>query len=263
MLYDARGVFNRSPKLMIGALALALGGCEAAATNDDGLPSAAESRAFTKLAELTLPNGNRVEFLAPNEASTLVMEHASKETPAITKSLEYSGLSALAIYRKLAPGADVPQTLLDAQNRIDQLLASRPAPTGEPTIEASGEARNTEFETVAQQLTASQFRAKYCQCGNWGEGNVCDTDVQGFRRMKTTDVHYFDGDVNAAGSDVQLTIYTKKWRSWDRSDYFIGEGQERFFHFQSGTFDWDIIADTNGWGYHFHAVTYNGLRKCR
>lgn len=266
MLYDARGVFTRSTTLALGALALALGACEAQL--DEGLPPpAGESRpmATTTLAELTGPTGNRVEFLALDESSILVSEHGSSENPPVTKEPDYVGLSAVAIYQKLAPGAPVPQALLDTQERIDRLMAVSPRRNVEADLSVEGDTKKAvEYETVEQQLTARQFRDRFCRCGNWAKGNLCETDASGVRRLRTDDVHYFDADVNALSSDVGFTIMTRKWWAW--GTHFqarLRRGEERFFHFSSGVADWDISADTAGSRYHFHARAYNGLRACR
>jgi hypothetical protein len=266
MQYHVRSSFNRSSaRVVIGALALALGACDADSSGDQAPPAAGESRELTKLAELTGPTGNRIEFLALDEVSIVVTEHGTTENPPVTKSPEYLGLSAPEIHRKLAPGVAVPGALLEMQDRIDQLIARNPASTEEPTIAVEREESGmpAELDTLDQQLTARQFRSKFCQCGNWAKGNLCETDASGIRRLTTDDVKYFDANLNAISGDASFSIRTRKWWIWsDPWSATVKAGEERSFHFYSGVADWDISADAVGRRYHFAARAYNGVRQC-
>src|SRR6185503_11032902 len=77
------------------------------------------------LAELALDDGSVVQFFEASPGAIVIVQEAPKGVPDVTSS----GLSAMALYERLAPGERVPSALVDAQARVELAHASRPRRT--------------------------------------------------------------------------------------------------------------------------------------
>jgi hypothetical protein len=77
------------------------------------------------LAELALDDGSVVQFFEASPGAIVIVQEAPKGVADVTSS----GLSAMALYERLAPGERVPVALVEAQARVDVAHASRPRRT--------------------------------------------------------------------------------------------------------------------------------------
>lgn len=93
------------------------------------------------LAELALDDGSIVQFLETSPGAIVIVQEAPKGVRDVTSS----GLSAVALYERLAPGEGVPVALVEAQARVEIAHASRPPRTLDRGPTASL-ANNTTFE---------------------------------------------------------------------------------------------------------------------
>lgn len=244
-----------APAASLAAL-LGLAGCEGAIVE----PASPGLEEFKKIGELEASNGNRIEFFEPAPDSYFIIEHASKESPAVTGTGELRGLGPAALYQKLAPGAEVPEQLVRVQAKMDAAPPRKSAGAPQRNIVIG---RDTEagIETAEQALTKEQFSAKYCRC-IWGERFSCWTDQSGFNRDEVNDVKYYDGQLNVTKGKVRLLVDIKTWWSWSRKgDVTVNAGEDKRFYFGQAHLDYDLRADiteADGDRYHYRGVSWNG-----
>src|SRR5204863_9365094 len=93
------------------------------------------------LAELALDDGSVVQFYETSPGAIVIVQEAPKGVADVTSS----GVSALALYQRLAPGDDVPVALVEAQARVELAHASR-APRETKGGTGASLANNTTFE---------------------------------------------------------------------------------------------------------------------
>lgn len=101
------------------------------------------------LAELVLDDGSLVQFFEASPGAIMIVQEAPKGVTDVTSS----GLSAVALYERLAPGGGVPVALAEAQARAELAHAGRPP-------------RETKRGTEASLTNNTTFENTYCS-GSW------------------------------------------------------------------------------------------------
>lgn len=122
------------------------------------------------LAELALDDGSMVQFFEASPGAIVIVQEAPKGVRDVTSS----GLSAAALYARLAPGEGVPAALVEAQARVELAHASRP-----PRMTARGpEASLTNNTTFENTYCSGSWDVIHCRLdrnsGFWAQYNSTD-----------------------------------------------------------------------------------------
>jgi hypothetical protein len=258
--------FGSSRAAMAALLGVGIGftGCEGAIME----PATPGLEEFTKVAEARTHNGNQVEFFEPIPGTFFVIEHASKTSRAVTSGPEFKGLGPVALYQKIAPGAEVPAALAQLQAQFDEALKNAPAasaprdnPDGTTSVAPGSALASNQYA-----LTSAEFRDKHCKC-SWGTSFVCWRNVTGFARHYVEDIHYYDGEINAVRGGIRLAFFIRPWWSWERkASIDVAQNEEKSYHYGAAHIDYDAKSEVQlaeGDLYHYNGVGYNGPRsKC-
>lgn len=120
------------------------------------------------IAQVVLEDGGVVEFYEASPGALVIVQ----EAPTGAADLTNTGLSAVRLYERLAPGERVPQALVEAQARADAARASRPR-TSEPPVQQL--ANNTTFENT---YCSGSWDVIHCRVdrnsGFWAQYNSTD-----------------------------------------------------------------------------------------
>jgi hypothetical protein len=122
------------------------------------------------LAELVLDDGSLVQFMEASPGAIMIVQ----EAPTGVQDVTSSGLSAVALYERLAPGEGVPVVLVEAQARVELAHASRPPHVTKRGTEASL-TNNTTFENT---YCSGSWDVIHCRLdrnsGFWAQYNSTD-----------------------------------------------------------------------------------------
>ena len=87
------------------------------------------------IATLSLDNGNTLDFYEPSPGAVMISEVGRLPNPPVSTKYSLHSMSAVEIYRALAPGQTVPAALVAAQDRVDGRVALEDATGAETSVE--------------------------------------------------------------------------------------------------------------------------------
>jgi hypothetical protein len=167
------------------------------------------------VAEVRLDNGNIVSFVDTGDGSiAITQDHKMGLEPVHTENM-----SAVGVYRAIAPGREVPLALSEAQERADEARASRPA---KPATKNVPWIDNT---TIDDQW----FVANYCGGSGW------DVIKCGYNYTGAWSWQYNDTDeVYAVTCADRGNVTMRVTVDGSINEYDVSQGYCRAYHWISG-----------------------------
>lgn len=135
------------------------------------------------LASITLENGNTLAFYEPAPGRLFVSELGMVPNEPLHKRMAVSERLPVDLFRSVAPGASVPQALIDAQERLLASGAVSPLPPATPgakmdraaASQAPAAAGSSTLQTD-ELCPAEWYRENFCGEGDW---QICWTNGTG------------------------------------------------------------------------------------
>jgi hypothetical protein len=207
-----------------GAVIAGLAMVTACATQDE--PGARRE----PIAEVALDHGGVVQFFEIKPGAIDIAQTGPIGAPDVTNT----GLSAVALYQRLAPGRDVPPALVEAQQRVNLARASKPPHTAKPTAELAKPIANAN-DTV--------FEDKYC-VGSWDIIHcVVDRETGYFWEYSSTDTARCTASVDTGKVTFHMLVEGEE--IWSR-DLIPGSDTATASHsYDSGLFNDDVRCEVH------------------
>jgi hypothetical protein len=178
----------------------------------DDQPSAGNARLVHRL---TLPSGNRIDFLQTPDESMFVHERGTYPARPTQIALASGQRSAIDLFRYLAPGESIPSELSLAVDRLEQrkrALGTRPRPTIHslrPEAQALAQAAITwtgDQGNSPDGCPFDWFQANLCwDIGD--PGDVCQADVR-FAKNRADVHHAYTASCTAVGNTKVTLKYS-------------------------------------------------------
>lgn len=186
------------------------------------------------IAEVAIDNGGVVQFFETKPGAIQIVQSAPIGAPDVTNT----GLSAVALYQRLAPGRDVPPALAEAQQRVNLARASKPPHTAKPTAELD--------KPIANLANNTTFENTYC-VGSWDVIHcVVDRTTGYFWEYSSTDAARCTVSVDTGV--VTLHLLEDGDEIWTRDLFAGSSGATTTVSFDSGTFNDDLRCEVHNVG---------------
>lgn len=195
------------------------------------------------VAEVRLDNGNTVTFLDTGDGSLAIkQDYALGVQPADT-----TNLSAVGVFRAIAPGREVPAALADAQARADEARVSR------PPLVATKPIPWIDNTTIDDQY----FVSHYCAIQGWEDINKCGYNYTGGWGWYYTDTDRFHGVTCTDRGDVTMKVTV----DGEPHEYDVAQGKCVGYSWTSGWLNETVRIDVTNVGgtdrYHVSAKFAN------
>jgi hypothetical protein len=185
------------------------------------------------IAEVALDQG-AVQFFEAKPGAIMIVQ----STPAGAPDVTNTGLSAVALYQRLAPGRGVPPALAEAQQRVDLARASKPAHTAKPTAELD--------RPVASFANNTTFENTFC-VGSWDVIHcVVDRTTGYFWEYGSTDAARCTVSVDTGA--VNFHLLEDGDEIWSRDLIAGADNATTTVGFDSGTFNDDLRCEVHNVG---------------
>jgi hypothetical protein len=220
------------------------------------------------IATLTLEEGHTLQFWDASSAAILVAEDGPANQQSSMKKMANRPATAPELYRALAPGREVPASLIEAQSRVDAFERSHPKRSGAPKAdEGIRQAVNVGAgDQIAPPGTPGAndtlcpetfFRQNYCApYDNHYYGVGCSTFRAngGYTSAEYDDVTQTNSAVCTYRGTATFRAWHRTWWSWNSIPAAsVPAGRAHWVFTFDRLFDYDYqeaIDRADGIGYH-------------